>query len=187
MATLNYLTNKKLYEVVYLPKKKLYFWLQTYPAWWRRTLAQRFCSSRRTDTHPIWRWTHTMCMTILFAKCTECLKKYSYMYTVQYWYTIQHCIWLSTLMYLRCIIKREMELTGTGIRGKIYYEHLTIKMGQSHEIFDPRFFHQSILLQSLINGLNHSCIWLRICREIRKYKWLRDMQHSVESTLRYAA
>jgi hypothetical protein len=36
---------------------------------------------------------------------------------------------------------------------------------QSHEIFDPRLFHQSILLGSLINRLNHFCIWLRIYRE----------------------
>jgi hypothetical protein len=37
-------------------------------------------------------------------------------------------------------------------------------------IFDPRFFHQSIPLDSLINGLKYFCIWLRIRKEIREYK-----------------
>jgi hypothetical protein len=35
--------------------------------------------------------------------------------------------------------------------------------------FDPRFFHQTIPFLSLINVLNHFCIFLRIRREIRKY------------------
>jgi hypothetical protein len=39
--------------------------------------------------------------------------------------------------------------------------------GQSHEIFDSRF----LLNQPHFgHGLKHFCIWLRIHREIRKYK-----------------
>jgi hypothetical protein len=51
---------------------------------------------------------------------------------------------------------------------------------QSHEIFDPRFYLQSMPLRSLINGLNNYCILLRIC----KYKWLRAMMYSAESRFR---
>jgi hypothetical protein len=39
----------------------------------------------------------------------------------------------------------------------------------SHES-ELGFFRQSIPLGLLINRLNHFCIWLRVRREIRKYK-----------------
>jgi hypothetical protein len=39
--------------------------------------------------------------------------------------------------------------------------------GQCHEIFDPRFFHQTIPPRALIHGLKLSRILLRICRENR--------------------
>jgi hypothetical protein len=39
--------------------------------------------------------------------------------------------------------------------------------GQCHEIFDPRFFHQTIPPRGLIHGLKPFCTWLRIRRENR--------------------
>jgi hypothetical protein len=41
--------------------------------------------------------------------------------------------------------------------------------GQSHEIFDPRFFSSIKFIGSLIHGLKYFCIWFRIRREIREY------------------
>jgi hypothetical protein len=49
--------------------------------------------------------------------------------------------------------------------------------GQSHEIFDPQFFHQSISLRPLVNALKYFCIWFRFRGDIREYV----------STPRYAA
>jgi hypothetical protein len=46
------------------------------------------------------------------------------------------------------------------------------------------FFHLSIPLRSLINGLNHFCIWLWIRWEIRKYKRLHAMHQDFFSKLR---
>jgi hypothetical protein len=63
----------------------------------------------------------------------------------------------------------------------------TVYAGIVHEIFDPPFFYQSIPrsipLRSPINRINNFCIWLRTCREISKYKWLRAVMHSVEPRL----
>jgi hypothetical protein len=40
------------------------------------------------------------------------------------------------------------------------YVGINFLKGQSHEICDPWFFHESIPLGSLINGLKYFCIWL---------------------------
>jgi hypothetical protein len=40
-------------------------------------------------------------------------------------------------------------------------------IGQFHEIFDPRFFHQSTPPSALIHGLKPFLTWLRIRRENR--------------------
>jgi hypothetical protein len=45
--------------------------------------------------------------------------------------------------------------------------YITILKGQCHEIFDPRFFHQTITPRALIHGLKPFCIWLRFRRENR--------------------
>jgi hypothetical protein len=39
--------------------------------------------------------------------------------------------------------------------------------GQCHQIFEPRFFHQTIPPRALIHGPKPFCIWLRIRRENR--------------------
>jgi hypothetical protein len=41
--------------------------------------------------------------------------------------------------------------------------------GQSHEIFDPRFFHQPTLPRSLIITLKYFRIRFRFCRDIREH------------------
>jgi hypothetical protein len=55
--------------------------------------------------------------------------------------------------------------------------------GQSHEIFDPLFFHEWIPLGSMMNGSKYVCIWLRIRKKLANICWLRAMPHSAESQL----
>jgi hypothetical protein len=52
-----------------------------------------------------------------------------------------------------------------------HFFHLQLSKGQYqyHEIFDPWFFHQSIIPRSLIIILKYFRIWIRFRRDIREY------------------
>jgi hypothetical protein len=50
--------------------------------------------------------------------------------------------------------------------------------GQCHEIFDPRFFRQSIAPRPLINTLKYYRILFRIRRAIRSQTFFRTRSHS---------
>jgi hypothetical protein len=52
--------------------------------------------------------------------------------------------------------------------------------GQSHEIFDLGFFHQSSFPRSLIIVLKYFRIWFRFRRDIANLCRLRAMRHSAE-------
>jgi hypothetical protein len=75
----------------------------------------------------------------------------------------------------------------------LQFKTLLVLKGQSNEIFDPRFFHQSSLLRSLIIILKYFRIWFRFRRNIYvesalcriAQSRLRAVPHSVESTRKF--
>jgi hypothetical protein len=53
--------------------------------------------------------------------------------------------------------------------------------GQCHEIFDPLFFHKSILLCSLIIILIYFLIWFRFCQKFANMCQIHIMRHIARS------
>jgi hypothetical protein len=59
--------------------------------------------------------------------------------------------------------------------------------GQSHKIFDPGFFHESIPLRSLINRLKYFAYGCKFADKFANMCWLSAMPHSRNSALRSTA
>jgi hypothetical protein len=64
----------------------------------------------------------------------------------------------------------------------VIYPHISL-MGQCQEIFDPRFFHQTIPFRTVIHGLKPFRIWIRIRRENRDNR-LKKSDSAVSMTPR---